>query len=87
MTRSVTIVNSSNWDNEPLRIEQPGRKDIVLETGESVTFSLMIQLPEVCQMKIVPIKGDKEPEPRRVVLAEDDDREMQLTPKVKVVWE
>ena len=45
MTRSITIVNTSNWDGEDYLIEIPGSKDSVrVRPGESVSFTPSLDL-------------------------------------------
>ena len=40
MTRSITIVNTSNWDGEDYLIKIPGKEDQVrMRPGESVGFT------------------------------------------------
>ena len=43
MTRSVTIVNTSNWDNEDYIVKKEGwdgsEEEICLRPGESATFT------------------------------------------------
>ena len=45
MTRSITIVNTSNWDGEDYLIEIPGSKESVrVRPGESVSFTPSLDL-------------------------------------------
>ena len=45
MTRSITIVNTSNWDGEDYLIGIPGSKDSVrVRPGESVRFTPSLDL-------------------------------------------
>ena len=84
MTRSIKIVNSSNWLNEPCKVEMRHEGDEWRPAGElnsgEVGDAIGLTPGEVVYLRITPTSAEAVPTPYR-----GDHKYM--SPKVSVRWE
>ena len=80
MTRSVTIVNSSNWDGEPLLID-----GVVLEAGDMLTLAVGKQQHGLTIL-VTPVGSIKPTRPFGTTKDSGPDHIKQVMPEVQVVW-
>ena len=77
MTRSVTIVNSSNWDGEDYAVKVGDGPKYFIEPGDKIMFCVYSkEIP----ISIIPLQS-KEPEPFK------DKEGKQILPIVEVTWQ
>ena len=79
MTRSVTIVNSSNWDNEPCLVN-----GVLLGVGEKIT----IDATKGVSVKVEPVETIEAPKPFGWMEGREEGQVHipQVLPQVQVVW-
>ena len=93
MTRSITIVNTSNWQNEDYEIEVIGQEKRLLQPGESMQFTPASGLTDqalqtgICEPVAIRKVGIIEPQPFRVPVGGVRRKDRPVVPKVSVTFE
>ena len=58
MTMSLTLVNTSNWDNENYEVTDKYGNSVTIKPGESIVLYPDEAMPEI---RAVPLKKDEKP--------------------------